>query len=126
MAAFKAAQSGDLEALQQLASHNPALLCSSTNTGMTPFLTSCASGQLKVAQWLVAHEFATLDESEHTVRATGLHLATARNHYAIVEWMLRSAPQLVDARTRENATPLRIAGELGDLNLVSLLLHVGL
>ncbi|EGD73472.1 KOX 6 protein [Salpingoeca rosetta] len=121
--AHRAALDGDVDTLKMLANTDTSALMAPTDTGMTPFLTCCATGQLAAAQWFVTQGFATIDECEHTVNATGLHLAAARNHHAVVEWLLSAAPHLVDVRTKENATPLRIAAELGSRELVSLLLH---
>eukprot|EP01147_Barroeca_monosierra_P000875 gene875-4145_t len=121
--AHDAAIQGDLETLQQLATDNPSLLISPTPTGMTPFLAACASGELEVVQWFVSKGFSPIDESETTVGANGLHLATARGQLPVVRWLLMAKPQLANTFTRETVTPLRIAAELGSLDIVQLLLQ---
>eukprot|EP00043_Microstomoeca_roanoka_P028132 m.16980 g.16980 ORF g.16980 m.16980 type:complete len:623 (-) comp8198_c0_seq1:197-2065(-) len=121
--AHRAAAQGRLGDLVSLFYTDQAALQSRNPQGLTPFLVACASGQLEVARWLVQEGFASFTEREPTIQATGLHLAAACNHIPIVQWILKSNTALVDVTTSEGATPLRVAAELGSVDLVALLLQ---
>lgn len=119
------ARQGRLDALQALYARNAALLTARSPEGLTPFLSACASGQTRVAAWLVNMGLASHEEREQRVGATGFHLAAVRNQAATLTWLLESRPDLVDVKTHDQATPLRIAAEAGYETVVTLLLSCG-
>jgi len=69
------ARIGDLASLQNLPRE---ALVGRTAEGLTPFLTACASGQTKIAQWLLENALASPDETEPSIGASGFHLSAVR------------------------------------------------
>jgi hypothetical protein len=119
------ARQGNLTALQHLQGYRPQLLSARSPEGLTPFLSACASGQTRVAAWLVIMGYAKVDENELNIGATGFHLAAVRNQVQTLKWLLETRPDLVDIRTNDHATPLRIAAEAGFHSIVEMLLSYG-
>lgn len=119
------ARQGNLTTLQQLHEFRPRLLSARSPEGLTPFLSACASGQTRVAAWLVIMSHARVDENELNIGATGFHLAAVRNQVQTLKWLLETRPDLVDIKTNDHATPLRIAAEAGFHSIVEMLLSYG-
>ena len=117
------ARRGNLSALQHLHEHHAELLSARSPEGLTPFLSACASGQTRVAAWLATTGHARVDENESNIGATGFHLAAVRNQAQTLKWLLETRPDLVDIKTNDQATPLRIAAEAGFISIVEMLLR---
>lgn len=121
---FEAAAIGDVQRARQMLDDQPELVASFSHDGWTPLHLAAHFGQLAIVDLLLARG-AEVDARSHNALAnTPLHAALAGEHRA-------TARRLVEHRADVNAieeggyTPLHQAADLGDVEMVRLLLERG-
>ena len=89
----------------------------------TPFLVSCQQGNLEVLKYLHS-KGANLTEVRED-GSTCLSMACLNGHLAIVEYILKKEPSLINQRNYDDQTPLWLASYNGSFAIVQNLIERG-
>jgi ankyrin repeat protein len=104
-------------------SSNAAKNLDRNTSGQTPFLTSCATGNLKDVVTALKHAEADLNQKDFQGR-TGLMLAAAQGHGTIVSYLIKKGAK-TEVKDTNNMTALILAVATQHLEIVQFLIESG-
>ena len=129
--AYQAADLGDVAALVDLVSEReaegverPAILNATETTGLSPWLVAAWRGHTTALQWMLQQGTSTEAVSDNAMGATAAHLAVCGGHFETLHFLLEHGA-CVDARDKQQCTPLIVASQYGEIMCAHLLLRHG-
>jgi ankyrin repeat protein len=121
---FEAASIGDVQRVRQLLDDQPELIASFSHDGWSPLHLAAHFGHLTVVDLLLARGAEVDARSKNALTNTSLHAALAGGHRATAQRLVEHQAD-VNAVEAGGYTPLHQAAELGDAEMVRLLLDRG-
>ena len=129
--AYQAADKGDVAALVDLVSGREAegversvTLNATEPNGLSPWLVAAWRGHTTALQWMLQQGTSIEAVSENDMGATAAHLAICGGHFETLHFLLEHGA-CVDARDKQQCTPLIVASQYGEIMCAHLLLRHG-
>jgi ankyrin repeat protein len=119
---FKAAQNGDVEAIQNILNEKEMDVDVADENGLTALHLASSRGHLQVAKLLL--ENGAKINQKGMFDKTALHLAATNGHFAVAELLLENGA-VIDLKHSRGFTALHLAVENSKLELAELLLENG-
>lgn len=95
------------------------------DSGWTPVHIACGVGNISILSKLMAHDPQPDINLATSTGVTGLHVAVSKNHYELVEKLLKDYKALARKRDSRGQTPLHRAGACGSSVAVKALVEAG-
>lgn len=128
---YQAADLGDMVALEDLVGKQEAegvarsaALNATEPNGLSPWLTAAWRGHTIVLRWMLQHGAEIGAVSDNAMGAPAVHLAICGGHFETVHFLLEQRAS-VDARDKQQCTPLLVAAQYGEIMIAHLLLRHG-
>ena len=128
---YQAAELGDMVALEDLLGKQEAegvaqsaALNAAEPNGLSPWLTAAWRGHTIVLRWMLQKGAEIRAVSDNAMGATAVHLAICGGHFETVHFLLEQGA-CVDARDKQQCTPLLVAAQYGEIMIAHLLLRHG-
>lgn len=95
------------------------------DSNWTPFHIAASTGNLEIFKLLATHEPTPDPDLQTSTGQTCLHYAVSKNHFELVEYLIKEMKASVRIKDKKNQLPLHRAAAIGSEKMVQLLVEIG-